>query len=225
MSGNTGYESVFTLPIIVPPAGADAGNPVGYNASVNATVSITPTLNDAGIRIEVSPKERGRLFAMFSGLVYFLPPNAAIPDSILVAPPGGGLVLSVSLPDFSKSLASFPPGTPCVSTVVYLGLEQATVASALLPEVNKIGAFALQRLWATAHTGAPPVNTDFAADYLSRVMTGAVGVFVDGGAVLGEANAASLTTAAFELRVTDAGTPRSYISPLGLLKGAPFYDF
>jgi hypothetical protein len=225
MTSTPNYKSRFSMPVIAPPPAAQTDDPAGYYASLNATVSITPTTHDGGLRIEISPLAQAPLYAIFSGLVHYLPPNAPLPGSTLVAPAKGALVLRVSLPDFSKSLASFPPGTPCISTILYLGVEQASVATALLPEVQKIGAAGLKHLWATTHSGNPPPGTDFAADFLGRVLAGSVGVFVDGGVALGNAATVSPTSAAFELRVMDAATPKAYLSPLGLLLGATSYGF
>lgn len=234
----TGYTPRFEMPIIGPPPASFSGPPADHYLQLQIQLAVTLSgsngefvdfslTHSAGGTVALDPT----LFAMTGGFVRCYPPGTPIPspDSFSDAT-RSVLVLTTWLGDIEAQQRGFPPDTPSIGRIYYIGIDAAATSAVLRAETDKMGDAALQASWKAEQSTSPAPGTThnvLVDAHNQRVMAGTGAVFVDPGAAVGKAMrdaASSAETYRFALRMVSAGPPPAYVSPLPNFGGAPYYE-
>ena len=236
----TGYKPGFELPIVAPPPANYQGAPLAHYQLLQIQVAVATsgpngefvdiTLAKAANAINSNPVD-ATLFAMTGGFVRYYPYDMAVPSpDNFTAPADGVLVLTVWIEDLTAQQHAFPPDTPAIGRIYYVGADLAQTTTILRGETARMSDAALLASWKAQLNAAPPAGTthDQLIDkHNGFVMAGSASVFVDAGTPIGKAaqdNTAAVETYKFTLRMTNGNLPIVYVSPLPTFKGAPYYD-
>lgn len=232
----TGYKPGVELPIIAPPLATDPAAALAFYQQLQIQISLAAS-GPNGEFIDISLAKAGvspldaTLFAMTGGFVRFYAAGATIPSpDNFVDAARDILMLTTWLGDVEAQQRRFPPDTPPIGHVYYVGVDQPQTALILRAETAKMSEAALRASWKAAQSSAAPPSTTIDAlvdAHNLRVMGGTGSVFVTPGTAIGraaEAVGTTVETYTFTLRTTTCGPPVSYVSPLPVFKGAPYYD-
>ena len=234
----TGYVPRFEFPVVAPPPPSFSGSPEDYYQQLPFALS-TEVSGPNGEFVDITLARTGNtgpveatLYAMTGGFVRYYPEGMTVPSPDgFAAPAGGVLVLTTWAGDVEAQQRVFPPGTPSIGRIYYVGVDATQTALVLRTETARMSEAVLRVSWRAQQSTAPPPNTTLDAlidAHNERVMTGAGSVFVDGGSSIGKAaqdTSAAIDTFRFTLRMAASGPPPAYISPTPVILGAPFYDF
>jgi hypothetical protein len=234
-----GYKPRLEMPVIAPPPAANTGTPLTYYQGLQLQVTVAvsgPNGEFADVTVLQAPNAQNppavdpTFFAMTGGFVTCYPMNSAVPSpDNFAAPAGGVILLKVWSGDVLAQQKVFPPDVPALGRVYYVGFDATQTNPMLRIEVAKMSLPALKASWKDRQ-GTPPSASitldDLIEHHLARVMLGSGDVFVDGGTPIGKAvldSTAAVPTYKFAMRMTNCDAPISYVSPLPILKGAPYY--
>lgn len=234
----TGYVPRIDLPIVALPPDSFTGQPAAYYQQLQLMLDVAPSgPNDEFADIGLSPDPNGTatpdptLFAMAGGFVRCFPAGATIPSPDGFSDPArDSLMLTVWIGDIEAQQRGFPPDTPPVARIYYVGIDAVATAATLRLQTALMSEAALRASWkAEQFTSAPSGTTpDQLIDaHNLRVMTGVGSVFVDPGTAIGKAApdiGGPVGSFRFTLRVSAAGAPPTYVSPLPLFAGAPDFE-
>lgn len=233
-----GYKPRLEMPVVSPPP-ANTAAPLAYYQGLQIQVEVAasgPNGEFADITVAQAanaqnpPAVNPTLFAMTGGFVRNYPKNSIVPSpDNLAAPVGGVILLKVWSGDVLAQQKVFPPDVPALGRVYYVGVDETQTNPMLRVEIAKMSIPALKASW-KEQQGAPPsgatTNDDLIDQHLARVMLGHADVFVDGGTPISKAaldTTAAVPTYKFTVRMTNCDAPISYVSPLPIFKGAPYY--
>jgi hypothetical protein len=236
----TGYVPRFEMPIIAPPPSTYQGAALDYYQQLQLDLGLAMsgpngefvdfTLTKAANATSSAPID-ATLFAMTGGFVRYYPANLTVPSPDgFTAPADGVIELGVWLDDVLAQQRAFPPDTPSISRIYYVGVDLDQTTALLQNETAKMSDAALRASWKTQLNAPPPDGTthdQLVDQHNGCVMAGLASVFVDAGTPIGKAaqdSAAPVETYLFTLRMTDSGPPMTYVSPLPSFIGAPYYD-
>lgn len=235
-----GYKPRLEMPVVAPPPASFTGAPLDYYQGLQIDVGVVIsgpnneyvdiTLARAANSSLTTPVD-ATLYAMTGGFVTFYPEGMQVPapDSF-EAPVNGVVVLTTWIDDVTTQQRVFPPDMPAIGRVYYVGVDLAQTALILKNETLKMSDAALRVSWKNQNGTAAPSGTthdDLAEQHKTLVMTGLGSVFVDGGTAIGRAaqdTAAGTETYTFSLRMADSGPPMSYVSPIPVFRGVPYYE-
>lgn len=231
-----GYVARFEMPIIAPPPASFQGTVADYYQQLQVQLTVTiagPNGEFLDIALAKAPNATttpdGTLFAMTGGFVRYYPDGAAVPspDNLTTAA-GGALVLKSWADDVLAQRRAFPPGTPPISRVYYLGVDQTLTAALLRLQTARMSEAALRASWKDQIGSAPASGTtldQLIDQHNTRVMGGLGDVFVEPATAIGTAApGATAETFAFSLRMANCDSPAAYVSPMPTFRGAPYYD-
>lgn len=193
-------------------------------------------------------------------LVPSLPPpfNGVTPPPQYPAPAGldppatpwGALVLRLWGIDFQK-LTETLQGSPACNAVYYLGVDEASVQTALTPLVKlhfrrdhydqsvanhekPVFQDVVEEIKGQLYATTPTPYDDLVNDFLIAMLNGNTSLLVKGGAPIGEAvrvidissgTGVQPAVGKVELWLLDGGEPPQFISSTQIFKGAPTYEF
>ena len=232
----TGYRPHLAMPVIAPPPDGFAGTPDDYYQQLQIDLTLAAS-GPSGefVEIALAPVTGSSLaidptlFAMTGGFISCFPAGAVIPSpDNLVDPIRTTLVLTVWFGDIEAQQRRFPPGTPPLGRIYYVGIDPSGTAVLLRAETARMSDAALRASWKAQQTASSSgIDRETLIDaHTARVMSGTGSVFVTGATRIGTippvAGAAG-PTYAFTLRTSDAGPSPVYVSPLPVLIGAPYY--
>lgn len=237
----TGYKPGLEMPIVAPPSVSDQGTPLAYYQQLQVQVEVTTSgpngefadviLAKAANATNSTPVD-ATLFAMTGGFVRYYPSNMPVPSpDNFTAPADGVLVLTVWIEDVAVQQRALAPEIPAMGRIYYVGVDLTQTTTILRSETAKMSDAALRASWKAQLNAAPPSGTthDQLIDkHNGFVMAGAASIFVDAGSPIGKAiqdNSAATETYKFTLRLTNSGSPIGYVSPLPVLRGAPYFEF
>jgi hypothetical protein len=221
------------MPMIAPPTTpADLAAPAAYyqGLPLQAAVAISgPNGEFADITVTPNgpPTKYGTLFAMTGGFASFFPAGEAVPSPDNILAPVDLLLLVVWPGDVLAQKKVFPPDVPALGHIYYLGADAVATKPLLRVQVDTMSTSALQASW-KVHMGppAPTLRADLIDKHLDYVMQGRAGVFVDGGAPIGQAildNTLAAPAYKITIRMSNCDAPLSYVSPLPIFRGAPYF--
>ncbi len=236
----TGYVPRFEMPVIAPPPANYQGALLDYYQQLEIDLGLAMsgpnnefvdiTLAKAANATNSIPVD-ATLFAMTGGFVRHYPNGTVVPSpDSFTSPPEGVLVLTVWLEDIATQQRAFPADTPAMGYIYYVGVDQTQTSAILRTETAKMSDAALRASWKDQQGAAPAAGTtldDLIDQHNARVMMGLGAVFVDGGTPIGKAAqdpTTSVETYRFTLRMTGGGNPVTYVSPVPIFTGAPYYD-
>jgi hypothetical protein len=236
----TGYTPGFSMPVIAPPPENFSGSAEDYYEQLPTQLAMAVSGPDgafADFTLTGAPNAGQppdpTLFAVTGGFVRHYPPGTSIPSpDNFIEPQQGVLMLSTWLGDIEAQTRVFPPDTPPIARVCYVGVDPVATALILRAEIDLMHDPELRASWKTGqgNGSAPPAGTLHPAlvdAHKLRVMAGDASVFVTAGTAIGKAiqdQAAAVETYRFTLRMVSAGSPAAYVSPLPTFIGAPYYD-
>lgn len=226
------------MPVIAPPPDSFTGPPEDYYQQLEAALTLTASgANDEFLTIALTSAPNSTvppdpaLFAMTGGFVRHYPPGTIIPSPDSFSDPSAGtLVLTTWLGDIEAQARAFPPGTPPISRIYYIGVDSAATAILLRVQTATMSEAALRASWKSEQGSAAPANApvgDLVDAHNQRVMGGTGSVFVEGGTPIGQMTkelTAAVDTYRTILRITDNGTPPAYAALPPTLIGAPYYE-
>ncbi len=256
-------SSVTIAPeLVIPPQNP---GPKGLKVTIEhpaARFSYTP-----GAPISPPPPQPplfGSLFAMTGGEVWYRPSTAGL-NSLLPAPfsahtspllapaPSAGVssgawgTVALKLwPEDVVKLSAWQPDAAILSTVFYVGVDQASLAIALKPCVEKTYPLSdydasiaksvrpslqdvMETVRGSAYGGVQPYAT-LVADHVAAVIAGTTGLLTPGGAILGEAvkivpSGSGQPSAEVQFWFLDGQSPQRFVAPQSLLASAVSHDF
>lgn len=230
-----GYKPRLEMPVIAPPTtAADLAAPAAYYQALALQVAVAisgPNGEFADITMTRNnpPAVDGTLFAMTGGFASFFPAGTPVPSPDNILAPVDLLLLSVWADDVLAQKKSFPPDVPALGSIFYLGVDAVPTETLLSVQVDTMSTPALRASW-KARMGTPALQGTSRADLIDKhlhyVMLGQASVFVDGGAKIGQAvldNTLVPPACKITIRMTNCDAPISYVSPLPIFRGAPYY--
>ena len=228
------------MPMVAPPPADNQGTPLDYYQQLQIQIGLaTSGPNNEFVDISLAKAANptnstpidATLLAMTGGFVRYYSSGMSVPSpDNFTAPPEGVLMLKVWAADVCAQQVDFPPDTPALGRIYYVGADQTLTSTILRTETAKMSDAALRASWRDQQGTAASANTtrdQLIDQHNTRVMTGLADVFVEAGSAIGKAaqdGTATVETYKFTLRLMNCDAPIGYVSPLPIFAGAPYYD-